>query len=258
MRIDHVMLINLKRREDKWFFALGWLNALGYPVHGDEVERGDNSWSDRIIRFEARDGQDYKDTQSVIDAAVADGFDYFKNYNVDEPYASADSAIEIRTLCWKWTYMCALREIVHMDKCVMLLIDEILPVQTWDWDRLNRLVSECDAADKRNGRGFKGLQLRHKCTPFRKLPNVPYYSSMLREGLWGINENGYVFSRSGARMFLNAYAQFFPEEIISITEMLAKRGITNKQYRDGWWTVLDEVIDDNYRWKSDLWLWEAV
>lgn len=253
--IDHVMLINLKRRTDKWFFALGHLQALGYPVEGDERRRGDQSWSNNIIRFEAHDGQDYKDIQSVIAAAVADGFAFFGNFYdaCEKDYDLSGDNVEIRKLCWRWTYAAALRAIEEMNKRVMLLIDDILPVQNWDWDRLNRLVVECVEADRHHGRRFKGLQLRYKCSPDRRLPETPYYGSMLREGLWGINENGYVFSRSGARMFFNTYKEKFPLEIIAAGEEIARRGVTNKRYRSGWWTVRDEAIKGNYVWKSNLW-----
>ena len=234
--IDHVMLMSLKRREDKWYFALGSLHHADFPL-------------DRVIRFHSHDGQDYESTQSVVEAAVADGFPYFGNYD------GANNKRRQAYLCWLWTYVSALRQIVQMNERVMLLIDDILPIPAWDWDRLCGLVRQCVEADRREKRIFKGLQLRFECTPDRLLPKIPYYSSMLREGLYSINENGYILSRSGARMFLNEYKDLFPKDIIAITELIARRGITNKRYRSGFWTVLDEVVQDYASdWKnSDLW-----
>ena len=114
------MLINLKRREDKWFFGLGWLHGLDYP-------------GDRIIRFDAHDGLDYQDTESVVKAAVADGFEFFSNYN------GGDSNVDKHQLCWFWSYCFALRTIVEMDKIVMLLLDDMLPFKNWDWRRIHHL-----------------------------------------------------------------------------------------------------------------------
>ena len=76
---------------------------------------------------------------------------------------------------------------------------------------------------------------------------------MLREGLYGLNENGYVFSAEGARIFLEVYSQQFPSEIISAGEEISRRGAEDETYRNGWWTVLDEVAGSSRKWESDLW-----
>lgn len=232
--IDHIMLINLKRREDKWFFGFGWLNGLGYP-------------GDRIIRFEAHDGKHYQDTQSVVKAAVADGFQFFSNYG------GGDSILEKHQLCWFWSYSSALRAIVEMDKIVMLLLDDMLPRSNWQWSRLHALVHECYNASREKEQNFKGLQLLYGMSAQLRLPDIPVYSSMLREGLYGLNENGYVFSKEGAGMFLEVYSQQFPSEIISAGKEISARGSKDKTYRNGWWTVLDEVVGYSYDWDSDLW-----
>ena len=229
------MLLNLKRRNDKWYFALGSLHHAGFPLN-------------KIIRFHSHDALDYESTESVVVAAVKDGFPYFENYEGE------CSNQQTAYLCWIWTYLSALRKIDQMNKRVMLLIDDILPISTWDYNRLGSLVSKCVGADKHHKRIFKALQLRYECGSDLLLPKIPYYSSVLRRGLYGLNENGYILSRSGARMFMDVYEELFPGDIISITEYIAKRGVTNKKYRAGFWTVLDEVIKD-YRveWKtSDL------
>ena len=231
--IDHVMLMNLKRREDKWYFALGNLCHAGF-------ER------DSVIRFHSHDGLDYESTSAVVEAAVADGFEYFSKFDWE------DTKKRRAYLCWVWTYVSALRQIIQMNKRVMLLIDDALPFQSWNFGRFNKLVDECVEADKREGRRFKGLQLRFACNPKILLPTVKIYSSMLCEGLYGINENGYVLSRPGARMFLDTYKNLFPLDINEMTKFIAKRGETNKKYRSGFWTVLDEVLT-THKWESDLW-----
>ena len=232
--IDNIMLINLKRRKDKWFFGFGWLHGLGYP-------------GDRIIRFDAHDGKDYETTQDVVAAAVVDGFEFFGNYN------DGEAILKKHQLCWFWSYCGALRTIIEMDKTVMLLLDDMLPYKNWQWNRTSALVSECIKANADEGQSFKGLQLCYGMTPQRRPPDVPIYSSMLREGIFGLNENGYVFSKDGASMFLEVYGEQFPKEIVFAGETISIRGLENDEYRKGWWTVLDEVVGYSFDWESDLW-----
>ena len=53
-----VMVSNLDRRRDRWFYCLGWLRALGVS-------------EDRIIRFNAHDGKDYDSRESARADAMA-------------------------------------------------------------------------------------------------------------------------------------------------------------------------------------------
>ena len=78
-QIDYIMLMNLERRIDKWWYALGHLTALNYPVKGNERKNPQKPWSDQIIRFISHDGRVYDSTQTVIDAAVDDGWLFLKN-----------------------------------------------------------------------------------------------------------------------------------------------------------------------------------
>ena len=239
--IDYVMLMNLKRRDDKWHFAQGHLDALDYPL-------------DKVIRFESYDGMAFDSVADIVEAAVADGFSYFRKYSEDR---EIDDRAPVRKaqLCWFWTYVSALRKIVEMNKHVLLFIDDCLPRRSWDYKRLSKLTDECEDVCKKEGATFKVLQLTDECSASVHLPDIAYYSSMLRKGLYGLNEGGYVFSRSGARLFLKLYEDIFPKEIIFIGEHISKRGLTNKKFEDGFWTAIDPVFNYHYPdWSnSDLW-----
>ena len=121
--IDHVMVMNLKRREDKWFYALGALAVTGFPMHDGT-----------IIRFRSHDSRKYNRASSVIKEAVNDGFPYFAKYT--RPH----DPLGKRVLAWQWTWASALRRIVRMNRCVMLLIDDFAPAYNWNWKRYCRVV----------------------------------------------------------------------------------------------------------------------
>ena len=117
MSLDCAMLLNLQRREDRYWFAMGNLKTLEFP-------------NDRIIRFITHDGKDYPDIPSINQATVEDGFPYMSEF---VPHTRALAA-------WLWTWRCALRRIVEMDKTVLLLIDDHLPKHGWTYDPA---VSSC-------------------------------------------------------------------------------------------------------------------
>ena len=61
----------------------------------------------------------------------------------------------------------------------------MLPKKNWDWDRSNALVNECYEKNRYEVLNFKGLQLCCGMSPQLRFPDVPIYSSMLREGIYG-------------------------------------------------------------------------
>ena len=238
--IDHVMLMNLKRREDKFYFALGALKAASFSFSGNK-----EPWGDTIIRFISHDALDYKDTQAVVKAAAADGFDYFERYTGD----SDDQTT--RFMAWRWTWISALRTIVDMDKCVMLLIDDFIPLPGWTWQRFKRLVKECHEASS----SFKALQLKNNSRAEMFVPPVDPYTSMLRPGFCGANNNGFVLKKDGAQRLLEVHKELFPTHgITEVCRTISERGENDANYRDGFWSVLEPVIDLGYfGWVSDLW-----
>ena len=227
--IDHVMLMNLKRREDKWFFALGALRHAGFKVDGDV-----------IIRFFSHDAEDYEDVEAVMKAASADGFPYFEKFKYRDEQAK-------RTLAWMWTYHSALRKIAEMDKIVMLLIDDMLPMEYWNRGRFDNLVRECSH--------LKGLQLKTNFQASLSRRPPIYFSSILQRGFAGANDNGVVLSKIGAEIMLEVAADHFGNgDTPQIFEEVARRGLTDRKYFEGFYSVLEAVIDMGcYFWESDLW-----
>ena len=238
--IDHVMLMNLERREDKWYFALGALRACDFPFSGDNAP-----WGNTIIRFLSHDAEDYEDIELLIDAASADGFTYFERY----PWRDEQGK---RTLAWLWTWHGALREIANMDdKIVMLLIDDFLPKSNWTYGRFRKLVRECHATKILP---FKGIQLRTSDRAEYVYPNQFAYTSCLRQGFYSSNNNAFILSSMGALLLLETSIEVFPKDSVHSVYVEASKQANDVDRRQGFWSTLDDIVDMGYySWESDLW-----
>ena len=227
--IDHVMIMNLKRREDKWWFALGWLAKLDFPMN------------ETIIRFESHDGELFGSTDAVVNAAVADGFPHLEKERGNEKY---------RDVAWMWTWSTALREIIEMDKIVLLLIDDTLPV--WSWERLRSLVHhvsvlECGSRDNRNA--FKVIQLNKVSYPDRKAREVEIYDPILAKGVEGWSDFGTILNREGAQLLFDDI-----EDKGGLPPWSFFRFSRKTERISGLWHTLDDAVElvDPFPWGSDL------
>ena len=238
MWLDHVLLTNLKRREDKYFFALGALRTLGFDCFDPNSDPNNG----QVLRFIAHDGLDYPSVKSVQEAAVADGFSELGEY---EFYNRAQAA-------WFWTWRCALRRIVEMeDKTVMLLIDDYIPKDGWTFTRFVDLVYSCirEAPDH----GFRIIQLTHSAYADERIPedNDKPYTTMLAQGLAGVANYGTILNAEGAQLLLDSIAQppyVSPE--LSFGK-IAKRQEAPEIFR-GLWHTIDDVVHLGCMWESDI------
>ena len=215
MSLDHVMIMNLKRREDKYLFAMGGLGVLGF-------------WGDMVIRFIAHDGQDYPDIESVNKAAVADGFDHFTGIT---PYNKAHAA-------WIWTFQSALRYIIEIDKTVLLLIDDYFPKSGWTFLRLKALVGEANWRGHGHGT-FRILQLLKSQTGDEIVNSTPH-TSMLAKRLSGISDCATVLNAAGAELLLRQYKET-PGLIPSGVFNRIARRCDEPEYFYGLWHTLEDI-----------------
>ena len=228
MSLDHVMIMNLKRREDKYLFAMGGLGVLGF-------------WGDMVIRFIAHDGQDYPDIESVNKAAVADGFDHFTGIT---PYNKAHAA-------WIWTFQSALRYIIEIDKTVLLLIDDYFPKSGWTFLRLKALVGEANWRGHNHGK-FRILQLIKSQTGDEIVNSTPH-TSMLAKRLSGISDCATVLNAAGAELLLRQYKETLGLIPADVFNRIARRR-DEPEYFYGLWHTLDDIcVHYNLTDKSDLW-----
>ena len=108
--IDKVYVLNLPHRTDRKYYMLGHLETIGVPFHCVRI-------------FEAHYGNDYETTHDVIDAAVADRFDFFSSWN----------DLKTRTelaYCWNWCLI--LREIMELQIHAFILLDDRILTVTWE------------------------------------------------------------------------------------------------------------------------------
>ena len=231
--IDHVIIINLKRREDRYWFALGNLHTLGFDC---------NRCSDQVIRFVAHDGLDYPNMSAIHKAAVADGFSEFE---IPFEYPERNRAAS----AWFWTWRCALRHIVEMgDKTVLLLLDDWLPKHGWTRERLNNLLYSCERDALEHG--FRIMQLGHSVYANQRFEHTPF-NSMLAKGLAGAFSMGAVLNADGAQLLLDVAAEA-PATSTELTfAKLAKRQ-NDPEYFYGLWHTLDEICVYEYMWDSDI------
>ena len=110
--IDRLYLLNLPHRTDRKYFMLGHLETINVPY-------------DRLCIFKAKDGNDYETTGDVIDAAIADGFDFFASWEVGQTRTQ---------LAYKWNWCLMLREIMELQIHAFILLDD--RILTVDWETL--------------------------------------------------------------------------------------------------------------------------
>ena len=233
--VDRVLIMNLRRRTDRWWFALGALGALQFPLSDDY------SWDNLIVRFMAHDGKDYPDDHAVREAAIADGFPHFQNYRRAGRFITA----------WDWTWISAIRAIAESDKITLMSIDDYVPVPGWTFQRIKRIAAECYDESAEYG-GFCGLQLRQNIRGKNKIEIKPH-TSVLQKGFVP-NDQALILSPEGASILLDFFKStppYGPPD--RILKKFAWDLIDNENLSGRFWHVIDPVYKLGYHhWQSDL------
>ena len=193
MAIRNIIVPNLKRREDRKFAMLGHLLSPQIDVE-----------QHHILFFEAHDGQDYDTAQSVIDAAVADGFpqfaEKFEKYEFPKNRWATD-----------WTYVSCLREIIECpyqdfpDKVefapvpYLFLVDDMrLLINFRQLEFVVELAMQLPGP-------FYALQLYSYSWPWDIEPMTLGIDGFLQEGFGGRGDYGIVLTPEGANIFLDEH-----------------------------------------------------
>ena len=227
MSLDCAMILNLERTEDRYWCAVGALSVLNFDVEGD-----------RLIRFLNHDGQIYADVKSVHEAAIADGFEEFGEWQAGYRAEAA----------WFWSYRCALREIVQMDKTVLLLIDDYVPIHGWTYERFCRLINECRSYDH----GFRIIQLHDSATASDWVNNTPF-SSSLAMGLSGFTDYGVLINAEGAELVLKTMKEV-PRASPECAYSILARKQSDPEIYQGLWHTLEPIVRGVYGFRSN---WSA-
>ena len=240
--INYVMITNLERQEDRFFFALGRLSAVDVPIHGVGVHNP-------VVRHMAHDGRNYASEEEVREAAIANGFVEFEFTDTGYSYP-----IGRTRAAWWWTWRCALRHIIELDAVVLLLIDDWMPRPQWTW---NRIVGLAGAASRylEHG-GFRIIQLlgsqysdevthstiieeAHNCTV---IPEGLGYNTVLRKGLAGIANQATILTKEGAALLLDmSMIPPFDSPERDFGKIAARQ--TDPEYFWGLWHTSEDVVE---------------
>ena len=182
-----------------------YINLDSRPDRNEEFCRVMESLNGAIpimTRFSAHDGRNYDSRNAVIDAAVADGFEFFKQYRLPKYLWGGRGS-----LAYIWSYVTCLRRCVTSEQTTLILFD----------DRpLGQSISEVNKVlqtiAKRASDPFRVLQLNW-FNPFNleqhvsEKPTLPY----LKDYCFGFSGHGdqrNIYSPDGAQWLLDAIAVY--------------------------------------------------
>ena len=215
--LDGAMIINLERRVDRYYFALGSLKAQRFNVFPDDG---------RVIRFLAHDALDYETIEQIKKAAVADGFEEFSDFDIPSRSYAA----------WFWTWRSALRHIIEIDKTMLLLIDDYVLIPGWTFWRLYNLTSEAYGVPDY---GLRLIQCSH-CYNSKAVTNSQPFSSNLAKGLSGEIDVATILNPAGAKLMLEMASQQPLTTPAGDFGKLAQK-LKHPNYAQGVWYTLDDI-----------------
>ena len=242
--IETTILINLKRRADKYFYALGALRALDFPFVKATI---DNPGGKHIIRFNAQDGLDYPSVDAIVDAAIVDGFPHLAHLADYLPKSLGD--VQRTVLASNWSIVSALRYICELNKPVLLLLDDMLPTYRWHYPRMERLAAEALYLRP----SFRALQLGIFSNNFVQTQEYEYKiaTSQFAPGFISGFDGGYYLAPEGAKFLYDLYVN--PPHIHSIRkiEYATKHSVKYPEFSEGLWHVVEPVIEPFWVYDSD-------
>ena len=242
--IEATVLINLKRREDKFFYALGALRSLDFPFTRATMA---NPGGRDIIRFDAHDGLDYPSLDAIVDAAVADGFPHL--VRLAEVIARAANGMERTEFASNWSTVSAFRYLIELNKPVLLLLDDMLPTYRWPYRRIEGLAM----AASRLKPSFRALQLGMFIGNYRQTRKYEYEIATphLAPGFVSGFNGGYYLAPEGAKFLYDLYVN--PPHLRSIRkiEYVTRHSLKHPEFSEGLWHVVEPVIEPLWRYDSD-------
>lgn len=207
----NVVVPNLDRRQDRWYFCLGWLRARGFP-------------DENIERFSAHDGNDYATRDDARLAALKQfPNSMYLDQNVAKHY-----------YCWSWTWYDIMTKIAAQPDgtCTLLLVDDWRLRFSHDTvcKQIKRLREECNALKMiqyvHSSQAPEGYEDEPPLPIGEVVPRLPYF----RRGLTTSGDAANILSPVGAR------------EILAVANQ-PKRGVPNWVF---WYAARELSSHDGY------------
>lgn len=180
----NVVVPNLDRRQDRWYFCLGWLKARGFS-------------DANIERFSAHDGDDYENIEAAREAALKQ----FPNS------AYLDQNVAKHYYCWSWTWYDIMTNIAAQSQegiFTLALVDDWIANFNYDeiCEHIRFLRGECDSLKMIQYVESSQVPGHYKDEPLLPVgdvvPGLPYY----RRGLTKSGDAANMLSPVGAREIL--------------------------------------------------------
>ena len=229
--IEQVLITTVPRKPNvrRWF-SLGVLEALGYPVNDD-----------RLKFFDAHNNVDYENADAVRLAAVADGFSFFKDSEIQDIKSVLPGPLA--TCTYFWTFCSVYRQIAESGKTTLQLVDDIMP--KCRFDIMRKMVEEVYNSD------LLGIQLCVR--PLTKTVksvrhDAEIVTSSLGRGFVSENDYGFLLTPHGAQMLLDEVQKKPYRMFYKIARDLAHQDVP------GLYHTLESVLDYSYQlpraWKE--------
>ena len=242
--IETTVLINLKRRADKYFYALGALRALDFPFVKATME---NPGGRHITRFNAHDGLDYPSLDAIMDAAVADGFPDL--VHLADTLAKRAKGIEKTVFASNWSIVSALRYVCELKVPVLLLLDDMLPTFRWSYPRVNCLAMSASRLKP----SFRALQLGVSIDNFGQTRKYKYKiaTRQFAPGFISGFDGGYYLAPEGAKFLYDLYLNPPHQHSIQKIEYVTRHSLEHPEFSEGLWHVVEPVIEPLWEYDSD-------
>lgn len=237
-QIDEILILNLPSRSDRKLAVQGAFDATG-------------AMPDRMNFWQAMPASDFESIEDLVDAAVDDGFDFFRDAHSEGKLNEKPMAIPAQL----WSYCQMLRYISEMEqyKGFLIIYDDRYIIDYCQFAQLWHFLRNSDSSGYAP---FMMLQFDYYLMqdfnitmPKVTHPNMPY----ILEGPLGGSENAMGYTPEGARFFLDRLQNHICG---NVETTLGRLSHLPRNERQGIWTVDFKVnmsFNDKSLWRSDIW-----
>ena len=222
MGLDRIVYINLERSPERKEMFLEHMSQVDGAM-------------DILERFNAHDGRDYDSQESVVDAAVADGLDFYAVFKSPK-YAWVGRG----TLACFWSYFSILRTAIERGETTLVLYDDrplIRPNSDLTITELNEILSRLESEPV----PFLVLQLgwATKDDPEMMVSSYPSISNIpdISHNFSGCGDSHNIYSPVGAQWFIDQFSRE-PHNLEEVTNRLSQErhpGTYGTKHSDNGW-----------------------